>query len=507
MTTLSRRTFLAAAAMAPSACASTAPPEARALAVKLRDLYARRGRDAERWGGRTSTVEISGVAVPRRLAYRDDRLFPAACAALLEGPVSEARLGAWLLEGTRPAHREAAVRAARAHLGHGDPVVRFQLLKSLLELGDSATVMKATAGSAIAHDAGLRLMATAEAAARAPRASTPGACFWFEGHEGDFGVAQFRKLARFGVREVSIHTFDPLQQGKHNPVLREARRSFSVPDLTAWVRAAEEHSIEVTFKPHLELGFRRLSEAERKILSAGSESERQGLQAAIEKERAAAGWHGDIEMKSDADWRLWFQGYSAYLLGHARSAAEAGASAFCVGREIDRTVLGREDLWRALIAQVREVFQGRLVYSAHHDTFDRLPIWDALDMIGVSAYPQVETDLPPRMSAVREGWSAFVARCDALASRVGRPLAWTEVGYPAVDTAAREPWREDTSEANVILQSELLGVALEAAKRSRTIRGTCVWLWEGVSDPPFRDRSFTIQDKPAAFAMAAAYRG
>lgn len=493
--------------MAPSACASTSSPEARALAAKLRDLYARRGRDAERWGGRSPTVEISGVAVPRRLAYRDDRLFPAACAELLEGPVSDARLGAWLLEGTTSLHRDVAVRVARGNLDHADPVVRFHLIKSLLELGDAATVVKATAGSATPHDAGLRLMAAAESGVRVPRASTPGACFWFEGHEGDFGAAQFRRLARFGVREVSIHTFDPLQQGKHHPVLREARRGFSVPDLTAWVRAAREQQIEVTFKPHLELGFRRLSDAERKILSEGSESERQGLRAAIEKERAAAGWHGDIEMKSDADWRLWFQGYSAYLLGHARSAAEAGSSGFCVGREIDRTVLGREDLWRALIAQVREVFKGRLVYSAHNDTFDRLPFWDALDVIGVSAYPQVATDLPPRMSAVRDGWSAFVARCEALATRAGRPLAWTEVGYPAVDTAAREPWREDTSEANVILQSELLGAALDAAKRSPSIRGTSVWLWEGVSDPPFRDRSFTIQDKPAAYAMAAAYRG
>jgi len=505
-TGLSRRMFLAAT-MALPACGPLRESKGAGLARKLVAMYAVRGRDAERWGGRGPTVEIGGVVVLRRVAYRDDLLFPSACAALLENSnLDDARLGAWLLEGTSPAGRKEAMGVARAYLKHKDPVTRFHILKSLLELGDLKTVAAATEGSRVPHEIGLhRLTAALPGSASAPE-FMPGACFWYEGQEGDFGAAQFEKLARFGVCEVSFHTFDPLQQGKHNPVLREGRR-FGLSNLAPWVQAAKRSSIAVTFKPHLEMGFRRLTDAERKILTEAGEGEKRGLRASLDQERAEAGWHGEIEMKSLADWRRWFEGYAAYLLEHARSAALAGVSTFCVGRELDRTVLGAESLWRALIRDVRSVFPGRLVYSAHHDTFDRLPFWDALDVIGVSAYPQVSHNVPPVMAEVEAGWGTFVTRCDAASSRVRRPVAWTEVGYPAVDTAAGEPWRENTSEANVILQSDLLATALSAARAGSSIRGSCVWLWEGVSDPPFRDRSFTVQDKPAAFAMAGVYQG
>jgi hypothetical protein len=33
------------------------------------------------------------------------------------------------------------------------------------------------------------------------------------------------------------------------------------------------------------------------------------------------------------------------------------------------------------------------------------------------------------------------------------------------------------------------------------------WLWEGVGQPPFRDTSYTIQGKPAAFTLARWFRG
>ena len=503
MTSLSRRGFLAVAVL-PAAKESPG----RALARRLADLYSP-GSMRSRWSRDAMTVEIGGRSVPRRLAYRDDSLFPSACECLLDrGNPFEARLGAWLLEGASGSNRHAAIRVAQAHLMATDAVTRFHILKSLLDLGDREAVIRATRDSSEPHEGGLLTLArgTARSGAPNPAASTPGACFWFEGHEDDFGASQFAKLSRFGVSEVSIHTFDPLQQGKHHPVLRESRRAFSVPNLSAWVAAARRASIDVTFKPHLEMGFRQLTDTERRILGQGSEAERQGLRATVERERAEAGWHGDIEMKSAADWKRWFEGYSSYLLSHAGAAALAGASTFCVGREIDKTVMAREASWRDLIKQVRGVFKGRLVYSAHHDTFDRLPFWDALDVIGVSAYPQVDTAVSPRMAEARAGWTRFVSRCDALATRDRRPLAWCEVGYPAVDTAAGEPWRENTSEANVMLQSNLLAAALGAARGSKSIRGTCVWLWEGVSEPPFKDRSFTIQDKPAAFAMAGVYR-
>jgi hypothetical protein len=44
---------------------------------------------------------------------------------------------------------------------------------------------------------------------------------------------------------------------------------------------------------------------------------------------------------------------------------------FCVGRELDSTVIRREGDWRRLIARVRREFPG-LVYSASFDTRPRI---------------------------------------------------------------------------------------------------------------------------------------
>ena len=220
----------------------------------------------------------------------------------------------------------------------------------------------------------------------------------------------------------------------------------------------------------------------------------------------SGGWHGDIEMRDEAGWRAWFANYEAWLLDHARRAQAAGVDAFCVGREIDRTVLRREGDWRRLIAQVRSVYKGPLTYSAHHDTFDALGFWDALDFVGVAAYFPLSRDADPAPAALDAGWSAALTRLEAVAKRTGRPVLLTEVGYPAVGGAAREPWSETRGPADPWLQARCYEAALRAAAGRPWLQGSYFWLWEGASPPPFRDRSFTIKGKPAAFVMAAYYR-
>jgi hypothetical protein len=513
---------------------SAAASGSEILSRKLVALYAPAAqRGGERYG-RPSAVVIEGRLVSRDEAYRDDPNFARACDELMRSTVmDEARLGAWLL-GTARAHSSASsvsestalgiVRSRLAGAPSRDRLVRFQLAKSALDLGDAAGVIRATRGATDPEQAGLRALALGGSSAAPRRASSGparrplerGVCFWFEGHEADFGAAQFAKLKRFGATRVSLHTWEPRQQGKNDPELRQIQGRFGLDDLRPWVRNASRAGLRVTFKPHLEMGFRRVTASERRVLDLGTDAEKRDLRSRLDRERAQRGWHGEIEMTSEADWRTWFEGFASFTLRHAERAATAGADTFCLGREIDRTAIQRESDWRDLIQRVRAAFPGKLTYSAHHDTFEKIPFWDALDMIGVAAYPPVRLGAVtvaggpqpgvPSPRDVRATWEEFASRCDALAERMKKPLTFSEVGYPAVGTAAREPWREGTTDAEPLLQSDLLSAALTAARQSDLISGTDVWLWEGVSRPPFRDRSFTVQDKPAAFAMASVYR-
>jgi len=524
----SRRGFLqqagAAAAglsLGPTAAARAATLDADGLAAELRALYARAGAAWERWGASPPPVRLpDGRERPRERAWRDHPLFVAATRRLLaSAQADDAALGAWLLGSAPASAREKAARAALEALSSRHPLAAFEAARALERLGDDDDASQ-IAGRLPGLPEGPVRSAAAAALERLTGTATSthgasplseafgrGVCWWYEGLDDDRGAASFAELRALGVDWVSIHTWDPLQRAPDEPRLIEPGRVHAPRDLPSVARAARAAGLRVLFKPHLEMGHPPLSPGERQLLRGPDGPEKQRLVERLSGERAAQGWHGAIEMKSEADWRTWFAGYGDYLLAHARAAAVAGCDAFCVGREIDRTVLRREADWRALIARVRAAFPNALTYSAHHETFDRLGFWDALDAVGVAAYAPLSAKPSPTDADLRAGAQAVVTRLAAFSSRAHRPVWLTEAGFPALASAAARPWDEPRGPADPWLQARCWQALLAAVARRPEIGGLFGWLWEGVSQPPFRDASFTLKDKPAAYVLARAFRG
>jgi hypothetical protein len=504
-----------------AAGASSRPsPEALALAGKLRRLYATPGEPWERWRRRAPEVVLEdGLRVPRESAYREEPGFVAAARELLHREsVDEALLGAWLL-GTAPmARREEATLALVAALGHQDSRVRFEAARTLGTLGSpqGASPLRelmargTTAETALARWALRRIVPGSDGVPRPAARLHPSFCrgvnWWYDETGDDAGAASFRKLAALGVDWVSIHTWDPLQRDAFSPEWSEPRRPFGVRDLEKLVESAHAAGMKVMVKPHLEMRGYEPTAEERRVLRGPDEAARKALIDRVRKswESRPRSWHNDIEMRTEADWRQWFLQYDAYILSYARQAAQAGADAFCVGRETDKAAIAREADWRRLIARVREVFKGPLTYSANFDSYGRIAFWDALDVIGVSAYFPFDEDVPSAES-LAGAWDEIMAPLELLARRTNRRVVFTEIGYPAVPSAARRPWDDPAAPADVWLQARLYEAALQAVSKRPFMAGTFFWLWEGVARPPFRDPSFSIQDKPASFVMAGWY--
>ena len=160
---------------------------------------------------------------------------------------------------------------------------------------------------------------------------------------------------------------------------------------------------------------------------------------------------------------------------------------------------------RQVIGRIRREFTGPLVYSANFDSWEKVGFWDALDFIGVSAYfPLSDTD-DPSLEELEAGWSQALAPLEVASKRWGRPVLLTEAGFPSIASAARAPWREEKTPAQVWLQSRCYEATLRALASRPWIEGSFFWLWERSSKPPFRDPSHTIVDKPAMFTMARHY--
>ncbi len=525
----SRRDFLRTSGLAASALAlkraegalTAAPPalSSAAVASALRSLYAGPGPAVERWGRGSPLVRLpDGRQVEREQAYRDQPGFAEAARLLLGSPErDDAALGAWLLGSSRPPAREAAALALLEAVGHPQPQAAFEAARSLARVGGPnhaaplaqrlAALPEGPVRSAAVWSLARLGSAPARQVSGLPAGFGRGVCWWYEGLEDDDGAASFAELRALGVNWISIHTWDPLQAAVDEPRWLRPRRLHAPRELGRVVAAARRQGLRVLFKPHLEMGHPPPSPEQRALLRGPESPARQALLTALRTERAKRGWHGAIEMGSAADWRVWFSEYTEYLLEYARRAQQAGCDALCVGRELDRTVLQRPSDWRQLIARTRKVFSGALTYSAHHATFAELDFWDALDAVGVAAYAPLCAQAAPSDAELQAGAVRSLDGLAAFARRHRREVWLTEAGYPALATAASRPWDEPRGPADPWLQARCWEALLGAVSTVGGVGGIFGWLWEGVSQPPFRDASFSLKEKPASFVLARWYAG
>ncbi len=209
-------------------------------------------------------------------------------------------------------------------------------------------------------------------------------------------------------------------------------------------------------------------------------------------------WRGRIAPKAGVD--AWFSSYGDFIAGMADLAARGGAQRFSVGSEL-LSLERHEQLWRALIADVRRRFSGQLLYSANWDHFQSIPFWDAVDEIGITAYfelaPQAGNDDD---DALGRAWTQPQRELLAFARHHHKPLVLTEVGYPSQTTAAWHPWDETArAHLDLELQARLYGVFCQSWKNS-DVAGFYVWNWFGFGGEG--DGGYTPRGKPAAAVLA-----
>ena len=221
-------------------------------------------------------------------------------------------------------------------------------------------------------------------------------------------------------------------------------------------------------------------------------------------------WRGDIDFGDDQQaWRRFFDGYREFIVDQARFAQAAGATLFAVGVELDRTT-ARESEWRRVIAEIRQVYHGRITYAANWDSLDRVSFWDAMDLIGVHAYfPLVEgpdPDPTPGPDEIARSWDRHLTELGALASRFDKPVVLAEIGYSRSKKAALEPWEADLDDSPEALElrRRLMEFALIRLERESFIEGMFWWKW--MPGPARWDRDFSMKD-PEARHLLATYWG
>ena len=213
-------------------------------------------------------------------------------------------------------------------------------------------------------------------------------------------------------------------------------------------------------------------------------------------------WPGEIEMLDEGDWELWFENYRGFILDYAKLAESLKIPMLCIGTELEKTSQREED-WRKVIAQIRKVYSGKLVYAANFTEFDKIKFWDELDYIGIQAYFPLADKHNPELEELKAGWEKQMPKIEKVVRKYKKPVLFTEIGYCNTVDAAIEPWVWPNERMEVefseAAQARCYEAFFESAWPKSWLAGVFFWKW--YPNRHDREPDFTPQGKEAEAVM------
>lgn len=290
--------------------------------------------------------------------------------------------------------------------------------------------------------------------------------------------AELARVRAMGATWVSVMPFGYLS----GPTSAALRTSYDRPGaerdeaLRATIRSAHARGLRVLLKPHLWVH--------------GS-------------------WPGAVDPPREEDAAALVDAWGALTLHYADLASQERVEALTVGVEMDRLARRAPARWRAMIAAVRGRFRGTVTYAAGWSEVERVPFWDAVDVIGVDHYAPLAT-APGRVDPARLEAAALASlqRYAAVSARVGRPVWLTELGFRRDARALLEPWLwvAQSNAPEMDLQSLGYAATLRAVRRVPCVQGVFAWKWfssGGAEDEGAR--GFAFEHQPAEAVLREAF--
>ena len=184
-------------------------------------------------------------------------------------------------------------------------------------------------------------------------------------------------------------------------------------------------------------------------------------------------WRGSITFEDEGEWRDWFRNYIDFILIYARLAERHQLELFVLGTELKGTTHRQE--WTDIIAQVRAVFGGALVYAANHDEYSNVTFWADLDFIGINAYFSLTEQLDPTPDQLDQAFNEIIEEMGAFAQAQQRDIIITEIGYQSFDGTNITPWGASEDVEDFGEQADCYQAALSAFFDQGWVAGIYFW--------------------------------
>lgn len=111
-----------------------------------------------------------------------------------------------------------------------------------------------------------------------------------------------------------------------------------------------------------------------------------------------------------------------------------------------------DSTWRAIIANARKYYDGKLTMAANYDSYNEVSFWDDLDFIGINAYFPLRTMSRKPISddslylELVHGWEKVFTDISDFKTTHGlknKPIFFTEIGYTKKQDCTVAPWKGD----------------------------------------------------------------
>lgn len=223
------------------------------------------------------------------------------------------------------------------------------------------------------------------------------------------------------------------------------------------------------------------------------------------------------EGEEDIYWNKWFKSYSDFMLYYAVLANETGCEMLCIGCEMCGTE-GKEAHWRKLIADIRSVYSGQLIYNTNHGHEDAVKWFDAVDYLGTSAYFPVAEFHEEKKSfeelckEMKTNWEKIAFEMEEFSKKWGKKVIFIEIGCRSARGCASMPW--DFSHKDLPIDEDEQAAFYESCLATFFNRewfgGMFWWDWSTYiyddADTAKKDNGFNIHLKKAEDVIKAWYK-
>jgi hypothetical protein len=295
--------------------------------------------------------------------------------------------------------------------------------------------------------------------------------WWNDEYSIPASDAAYAQIAQSGARWVELVPTWYQATPSSNVVARDVNKSVSDDGLRHAIALAAQNHLKVLLKPHVDLHDDNIDRA-------------------------------TIKPK---DPTKWFASYTTFITHYAQIAQSEGVKEFSVGTELAGTSRDAAR-WTAVIAAVRKVYCGKLVYAANFDEYQQVTFWRALDFIGVDAYFPLSDKPTHDVHALKAAWKPIVKQLHAFSKHYARSVLFTEAGYASQRGSTTAPWDWTISKVrDDAEQAAAYRALLETFWGRSWFAGVHWWMWDDIPGRSSDDQrlDYTPHNKPAEDVLRA----